>query len=150
VLIQVKAGRITTVKGDPDSPVNYGVLCPKGQAAVELLYHPERLSHPLKQIGEKGRGQWTRISWDEALDTIADKLAGIRDAYGPEQVAFIQGSAKGLIDNYNERLANAFGTPDFDNQKIRILSAFLRQADQVITAGASGAGGLHTSGYGCG
>jgi anaerobic selenocysteine-containing dehydrogenase len=113
VLIQVEDGRITAVKGDPDSPVNYGVLCPKGQAAVELLYHPERLTHPLKQIGKKGRGQWTRISWDEALDTIADKLAGIRDAYGPEQVAFIQGSAKGLIDNYNERLANAFGTPNF-------------------------------------
>ena len=113
VLIQVENGKVTAVKGDPDSPVNYGVLCPKGQAAVELLYHPERLTHPLKQIGEKGRGQWTRISWDEALGTIADKLAGIRDAYGPEQVAFIQGSAKGLIDNYNERLANAFGTPNF-------------------------------------
>ncbi len=54
VLIQVEDGRITAVKGDPDSPVNYGVLCPKGQAAVELLYHPERLTHPLKQIGRKG------------------------------------------------------------------------------------------------
>lgn len=113
VLIQVEDGKVTAVKGDPDSPVNYGVLCPKGQAAVELLYHPERLTHPLKQIGKKGRDQWTRISWDEALGTIADKLAAIRDAHGPEQVAFIQGSAKGLIDNYNERLANAFGTPNF-------------------------------------
>lgn len=113
VLIQVEDGRVTGVKGDPDSPVNYGVLCPKGQAAVELLYHPERLTHPLKRIGEKGRGQWARIPWDEALDTIADKLSGIRDAYGPEQVAFLQGSAKGLIDNYNERLANVFGTPNF-------------------------------------
>ncbi|MBW2657414.1 MAG: molybdopterin-dependent oxidoreductase, partial [Deltaproteobacteria bacterium] len=113
VLIQVENGKVTAVKGDPDSPVNYGVLCPKGRAAVELLYHPERLTHPLKQIGEKGRGQWTRVSWDEALGTIADKLAAIRDAHGPEQVAFIQGSAKGLIDNYNERLANAFGTPNF-------------------------------------
>jgi anaerobic dimethyl sulfoxide reductase subunit A len=73
--------------------VNHGVLCPKGRAAPELLYHLDRLKHPLKRIGEKGAGQWIRISWDEALDTVADRMAHIRDAYGPEQVAFIQGSA---------------------------------------------------------
>ena len=113
VLIQVADGRVQGIKGDPDSPVNYGVLCPKGRAAIELLYHPERLTHPLKQIGAKGSGQWTRITWNEALETIAEKFTAVRDTWGPEQVAFFQGSAKGMIDNYNERLANVFGTPNF-------------------------------------
>jgi len=113
VLIQVKDGKVVKVKGDPQSPVNHGVLCPKGRAAPKLLYHPDRLKRPLKRIGEKGGRQWSPISWDEALDTIADEFAKNRDCHGPESVVFIQGSAKGLIDNYNERLANAFGTPNF-------------------------------------
>ncbi len=113
VLIQVKDGKVIKVKGDPLSPINHGVLCPKGRAAPKLLYHPDRLRHPLKRIGEKGGGQWSAISWDEALDTIADEFTKNRDCHGPESVVFIQGSAKGLIDNYNERLANAFGTPNF-------------------------------------
>lgn len=61
MLIQVEDGKVTGVKRDPESPVNYGILCPKGRAAIELLYHSERLTHPLKQIGEKGRGEWTRV-----------------------------------------------------------------------------------------
>ena len=113
VQVHVKDGKVVVVKGDPQSPVNYGVLCPKGRAAPELLYHPDRLQHPLRRTGQRGGGQWTRISWNEALDTIAGEFIKTRDEDGPERVAFIQGSAKGLIDNYNERLANAFGTPNF-------------------------------------
>ncbi len=113
VLIQVRDGKVVKVKGDPQSPVNHGVLCPKGRAAPQLLYHPERLKHPLKRIGKKGSGQWAKISWDDALGTIADAFIKTRDRFGPESVAFIQGSAKGLIDSYNERLANAFGSPNF-------------------------------------
>jgi len=113
VLIRVEDGKVVKVKGDPQSPVNHGVLCPKGRAAPQLLYHPDRLKHPLKRIGEKGAGQWTKISWDEALNTIAAEFINTRDRHGPESVAFIQGSAKGLIDSYNERLANAFGSPNF-------------------------------------
>ena len=113
VLIQVRDGKVVKVKGDPQSPINHGVLCPKGRAAPQLLYHRDRLKHPLKRIGEKGAGQWAKISWNEALGTIADEFIITRDRFGPESVAFIQGSAKGLIDSYNERLANAFGSPNF-------------------------------------
>lgn len=113
VLVHIEEGRVVGIKGDPQSPVNQGVLCPKGRASLEYLYHPDRLKSPLKRAGKRGEGKWTRISWDKALGTIAERFSQTRKQYGPEGVAFVQGGAKGLIDVYNERLANAFGTPNF-------------------------------------
>lgn len=113
VLVHLTDGKVTEVKGDPDSPVNRGVLCAKGLASVEYLYHPDRLRHPLRRVGERGKGEWQQISWDEALDIVAGELMKARDRYGAESVAFVQGAAKGLQDSYGERLVNAFGTPNF-------------------------------------
>ncbi|MFX0091203.1 MAG: molybdopterin-dependent oxidoreductase [Candidatus Hodarchaeota archaeon] len=112
VLVHITDGKVIKVKGDPDSPVNNGVLCSKGLATLEYLYHPDRLRHPLKRIGKRGRGEWQHISWDEALDRVADELNRAKEEHGAESVAFVQGTAKGLIDTYNERLANAFGSPN--------------------------------------
>jgi len=58
--------------------------CEKGAYLHELLYNPNRLLYPLKRAGEKGSGQWTRISWDEAVDTMASKFNEIREHYGPD------------------------------------------------------------------
>jgi anaerobic selenocysteine-containing dehydrogenase len=80
---------------------------------LEQLYHPQRLRHPLKRSGVRGAGQWRKLSWDEAFDHIAAALQKTKDRYGPEGVAFVQGTAKGLIDSYHERFANVFGSPNF-------------------------------------
>jgi anaerobic selenocysteine-containing dehydrogenase len=56
VLVQVKDKHVTAVEGDPGSPLNKGVLCPKGQASLEYLYHPDRLLHPLKRTAGRGEG----------------------------------------------------------------------------------------------
>lgn len=58
--------------------------CEKGTYLHELLHNPNRLLYPMKRAGEKGSGQWTRISWDEALNIMADKFGEIRKNYGPE------------------------------------------------------------------
>ena len=113
VLVHLEDSKVVRIKGDPESPVNQGVLCAKGRASLEYLYHPDRLTHPLKQEGKRGRGKWTRISWDRALDIIAGRFSQTKKQFGAESAAFVQGSAKGLIDVYHERLANAFGTPNF-------------------------------------
>jgi anaerobic selenocysteine-containing dehydrogenase len=112
VLVHLTDGKATEVEGDPDSPVNKGTLCAKGLASLEYLYHSERLKHPLRRMGERGKGRWQRISWDEALNVVAGELIEARDKYGAESVAFVQGAAKGLQDSYGERLVNAFGTPN--------------------------------------
>jgi len=112
VLVHVKEGRVTRVEGNPQCPINRGTMCAKGLASIQQTYHPNRLLHPLKRVGEKGDGKWKRISWDEALDTITQKLNDIKKEYGAEAVCFGKGTGR------NEkfllyRLANLFGTPNF-------------------------------------
>jgi len=111
VLVHVDNGTVVKVEGDPESPLNKGILCSKGLASLEYLYHPDRLRHPLKRVGERGEAKWQQISWDEATDTIAGELAQARDSYGAESVAFITGAAK-AGSGYPRRFANAFGTPN--------------------------------------
>ncbi len=112
ILIYLKDGKPIRVKGDPDSPVNRGALCVKGMASLEYLYHPDRLKYPFKRVGERGKGKWQQISWDEALDKIASELTRTKEKYGPESIAFIRGGAKGYQDSYLSRFANVFGSPN--------------------------------------
>lgn len=112
VLVHMKDGKPVKIEGDPENPVNKGVLCAKGLASIEILNHPARLNHPLKRVGEKGAGKWQRITWDEALDTIATKMKEAKEKYGAESVAFMRGCAKGYPDGFMFRLANVFGTPN--------------------------------------
>ena len=70
VLVTVEDGVATHIEGDPVSPT-WGTMCPKGLAAIQLVYNPHRLKYPKKRVGERGEGKWQRISWEEAIDTIA-------------------------------------------------------------------------------
>lgn len=118
ILVHVDNGRVIKVEGDLDNPLNEGVLCTKGLALLEHLYHPNRLQHPLKRLGERGEGKWLPISWDEALDTIAGELANAKKKYGAESVAFIRGSFKGGYQGeYIVRFANVFGSPNATNME---------------------------------
>ena len=89
----VENGRVTKLDPDTDHP-NGGVICLKGKAAPELLYHPERLNHPLRRTRPKGDADpgWQRVSWDEALDAIAERLRSVRERYGPQAVALVKGT----------------------------------------------------------
>jgi anaerobic selenocysteine-containing dehydrogenase len=77
LLVTVEDGVATQVRGDPDHPTTAGVLCTKVSRYTERTYHPDRLLYPMKRIGKKGEGKFERISWDEALDTIAARLKSI-------------------------------------------------------------------------
>ncbi len=112
IRVHMDGDRVSAVEGDPDNPLNRGELCAKGRASLDFLYHPRRLKHPLKRKGERGSGQWQKISWDDAQTEIAAELNRIKTETGPEAVAFIHGAAKGLQDSYLSRLANLFGTPN--------------------------------------
>lgn len=112
VLIHLKDGKPVRVEGDPANPVNKGAICIRGRNSLEYVYHPDRLKHPLKRVGERGKGKWKQITWDEALNTISSELTKVKEKYGAEAVAFIRGGAKGYQDSYIARLANVFGTPN--------------------------------------
>ena len=112
VLAHLRDGKVVEVEGDPDAPLNKGLLCSKGYASVEYVYHPDRLMHPLRRAGERGQGRWEQISWNEALTTIAERMNSAKAEHGAESVLFLRGSAKGLQDNVFTRLVNAFGSPN--------------------------------------
>lgn len=85
-----KAGRIISVRGEREDPVQDGNLCVKGPMMTELVYNPHRILHPMKRVGgQKGSksSQFRRISWDQALSEIAAKLLEIRDTTGPQGFA---------------------------------------------------------------
>lgn len=74
LLVTVTDGVATEVKGDPDHPTTAGVLCTKVARYTERTYHSDRLLYPMRRVGKKGEGKFERITWDEALDTVAARL----------------------------------------------------------------------------
>jgi len=92
ILVTVEKGKMVKIEGDAASPITQGHLCPKGEAYIPWVYHPERLTHPLKRVGERGEGKWEKISWDDALDLVADRLRGLKDKYGSDSILYHWGT----------------------------------------------------------
>jgi len=86
LLVNVQDGRATRLRGDPEHPVTRGFLCGKVAQYLDREYSPQRLLYPQKRVGAKGDGRFERISWDEALDTIAEKLTAIAREFGSESI----------------------------------------------------------------
>ena len=114
--VTVEDGKVVKVRGDKEHPESRGSLCAKGRAMIEILYSPDRLKYPLKRTGQRGEGKWERVSWDQALDLVAERLQQVKDSYGAEAVWFHKGSGHDLcggdVRSYFYRLANVFGTPN--------------------------------------
>ncbi|MEA4900971.1 molybdopterin-dependent oxidoreductase [Desulfitobacterium sp.] len=81
ILSHVQNGRLVKVEGDPHHGYTQGKLCAKGYAYTEYVYSPQRLRYPLRQV-PRGSGNWQRISWEEALQVIADKIIELHRRYG--------------------------------------------------------------------
>ena len=86
LLINVENGKGSRLRGDPAHPVTQGFLCGKVARYLEREYAADRLLYPQRRIGAKGEGKFVRITWDEALDTIARRLQAISDEFGPEAI----------------------------------------------------------------
>ncbi len=114
----VTDGKVVRLDADSDHP-NGGVFCIKGKAAPELVYHPDRLNYPLKRTRPKNDPDpgWQRISWDEALHDIAERLNLVRETYGPRAVALAKGTGGGTsvsdAERWLSRFLNRFGSPNW-------------------------------------
>jgi anaerobic selenocysteine-containing dehydrogenase len=111
-LLHVREGVLIKVEGDPQSPLNHGRLCPIGTATVDLVNHPDRLQYPRRRVGPRASGVWTRISWDQALDEIAERLLAIRKEFGAEAIALGTGTGRHHI-RWVSRFGHALGTPNW-------------------------------------
>lgn len=108
IIGHVKDGQLLKIEGNPKDPNSRGYLCARGHAGLNHQYHPERLLYPLKRVGARGEGKWKRISWDEALDEIADRLKKVRESGKLEEFAFHQGRQRSK--DALKRFLDAFGT----------------------------------------
>ena len=133
LLVTVEDGVATEVRGDPDHPSTAGVLCTKVSRYTERTYHKDRLLHPMKRIGAKGEGKFVRISWDEALTTIAARLGEIA-ARDPQAILpYSYAGTMGLVQS--ESMSMRFFN--------RIGASLL---DRTICAAAGGTGYKYTIG----
>src|SRR6266436_10293879 len=105
VLITVEDGRATRVQGDPAHPMTRGFLCAKVAKYLDRVYSPDRVFYPMRRVKPKGQGQndvtdFTRISWDEALNEISSRFRKISEEFGPEAILpYSYGGTLGVLNN---------------------------------------------------
>jgi anaerobic selenocysteine-containing dehydrogenase len=116
VEIFVQDGRAVKVRGNRYSKQNDGSVCPRGHMSLQQLYDPDRVKVPMKRTNpKKGRGidpKFVPISWDEALNTIADKMMELRNAGEPEKFCLMRGRYTYLRDVIYDLLPKVFGSPN--------------------------------------
>ncbi len=88
---EIEENRIVKVRGDKENPRSEGYVCRKGMNVAHYQHHAQRLTHPLKRVGDS----FEQVSWDQALDEIASKLIGIVDKHGPRAFAYMGGGGQG-------------------------------------------------------
>jgi thiosulfate reductase/polysulfide reductase chain A len=136
LLCHVRDGRFVRVEGNPEA-FNNGVLgstslCAKGLTGPQWVYAADRLKYPLKRVGAKGEGRFQRITWDEALDTIAGKLKEAKDRYGPESYGVLSPEYWPVLATLGRRFLNVHGSPNYMHSAI---CATPRMAASKITMG---------------
>ena len=111
--VTVEKGRVVKIDGGHENPTTRGYVCGKVRGFADRVYGEDRLLYPAIRKGEKGNGVFSRVSWDEALDHIAEQMVAIRERSGAEAILpFCYGGSNGLLtqDTNDSTLWRAFGT----------------------------------------
>jgi anaerobic selenocysteine-containing dehydrogenase len=111
-IIEVRDGRAIRFYADKEHPITQGWLCAKVRPYLERVYHPDRLTHPLRRVGPKGSGGWERVSWDAAIEEIASRWKDIIAQYGAAAILpYSYSGTLGLLQAgiCNARLWNRMG-----------------------------------------
>ena len=114
VIVTVKDNKIVKVEGDPDHPITHGRLCPRCIAMDEVLYHPDRIMHPMKRAREdRGKDKWEQITWDEAFDLIESKVREYWESPGAWSILTFTGTGR-EITMYSPAYCHAiFNSPNY-------------------------------------
>jgi thiosulfate reductase/polysulfide reductase chain A len=109
ILAHVKDGRVTKLQGNPKDPLSRGHLCPRGAGGTGLLYDPDRLKQPMVRVGSRGGDRFEAVSWDVALDEVAEGFERIRRRHGAEALALF---SHGFGGSWFKHLFKAYGSPN--------------------------------------
>lgn len=122
---------IKKIEGNPLDPVSGGRLCARGQAAVQSLYHPDRVHGPLRRRGVRGSGEFTSSSWEEACASIAQILAKVK-SNDPGKVAFLTGPRPGARAAAIQGFLAALGAPAALTCSLGNLAVERRAAESIF------------------
>ncbi|HEX9078139.1 MAG TPA: molybdopterin-dependent oxidoreductase [Desulfuromonadaceae bacterium] len=111
ILVRMSEGRAKKIEGNPSHPVNRGKLCARGQAILQELYHPDRVPQPLRRNGPRGSGEFTRISWTEALRLLVSQLATLQREKATDRLALVTLQLSGTLAAVTTRFMHSFGSP---------------------------------------
>ncbi len=111
ILVRVSEGRAKKIEGNPNHPVNRGKLCARGQAVLQELYHPDRVPQPMKRTGPRGSGEFTKISWEEALDMFIGKLKSLQREKAANGLALLTPELRGTLAALTTGFMRSFGSP---------------------------------------
>jgi anaerobic selenocysteine-containing dehydrogenase len=111
-VVTIEDGKAVSIRGLESHPLNKGKLCPKGEIALENIYHLKRIQYPMKRVNNN----WQRVTWDQALTEIAEKLLKLKEEFGPSVLGVFSGSIG--VENLEmagltQRFKAAFGSPNF-------------------------------------
>jgi anaerobic selenocysteine-containing dehydrogenase len=149
----IKMGLAKKLEGNPNHPINHGKLCPRGQAGLQVTYHPDRVRTPLRRTGPRGSGQFKEIKWDDAMKQLVAQLSPLKEGKPASGLAVLTSPLRGQRKNVVEGFAGAFQHSSvgefafFDDAIIRAANAAsfnqaalptadLAQSNYVISFGA--------------
>jgi len=114
--VEVEGGRAVAVHGDPEHPYSRGTSCTKMSHYERTVHSPDRLRHPLLRVGAKGEGRFERATWEEAIALVAERLAAVAAAHGPEAILpYSYAGTMGLVQrNAGHPFFHALGASRLD------------------------------------
>jgi len=139
-VVAIKAAK--KLEGQPTHPINQGALCARGQAAIQLTYHPDRVTQPMKRSGTRGAADFKPVSWDEAIAELAGKLDGLSDR---KALAYITRPRRSRRLEVATEFLTRFGAPApigfelFGNEVLRKANAASFGREQLPTYDLSSA-----------
>src|SRR5215831_6496894 len=105
----IAMGLAKKLEGNPDHPISQGKLCVRGQAAIQVTYHPDRITHPLKRTGARGTGPFQEISWDEAMTMLVSQLDGLAASGNQKAAVFLTKPMRDQRQTLISEFSNRFG-----------------------------------------
>lgn len=112
IIATVRDGRVVRIEGNPESPISRGGVCAKGLSAIQALYNPCRNKYPMKRVGERGTNSFERISWEQAIEEISQKLMQDYNKFGGESLVTSTGGGGNPHFSSPCRFTQAMGSPN--------------------------------------
>ena len=110
ITVRTREGRAKKIEGNPSHPVNQGRLCALGQAGLQVLYNPDRLTAPMMQTGDRGSNAFVQTTWEDGLSQVAQRLSSLRDGGRGNRICFLSNGTRGHLADVFSRFMQQLGS----------------------------------------